>query len=250
MHLLSIDIETTGLDPKQHQIIEFAAVYTDTLDPLRVRAEFRRLVSHPMYIGEAVALAMNADIFREIDAAWKRRTEKWPVDIDKSEVVTLEELLREFCGWVNGFRSGESRITLTGKNVGSFDLAFLRMIEGWDEYKKGMRIGHRCLDVGPLYWSPFDEVMPDLKTCLKRAGLVDMVAHRALNDAHAVLDCIDSYFKLVRNKKSGGSYAIFGSKVVSNANDFSPMVTYINKYRDFFVREYKEFQEKFDWEGK
>lgn len=56
---LSIDIETTGLDRDNHQIIEFAAVLPNG-------SHFTKFVVHPEYKGSAVAIAMNKRIFEAL----------------------------------------------------------------------------------------------------------------------------------------------------------------------------------------
>lgn len=245
MHLLSIDIETTGLDPTIHQTIEVAMVYTNTLDPSKKRESFSTLVEHELYVGDPFALSMNAAILREIadiqDARKKGLAEL------RTKLVTTDQLTGQLELWFRYLWEkiiGEKvKFTPTGKNVGAFDLAFLRMLPRWKA-----PFHHRCLDVGPMFWNPLDDgPMPDLKECRKRAGLDPQVDHRALSDAHAVLDVIDASYSLVLHEKSGYRYARMGTVInaTNSAPDNTQMVAYMNGKSDKFVREIAEFEEKF-----
>lgn len=187
MRLLSVDIETTGLDPTQDQILEVGMIYQDNLGGRRT---FHTFVSHTRYCGNAFALAMNAAILKEI-----ANLEKGKVFDD---LCTLEELPGKLDGWftfLSGNEGDFKKFVLCGKNVSSFDMAFLKMVPGWDFAAKWF--GHRALDIGPMYTLPTDEVPPDLKECLKRAGLHPQVDHRAISDATAVLDCINAKWSVL-----------------------------------------------------
>ena len=64
MRYVSIDIETTGLNPETCQIIEFGAVIdNDTNDEFPT---FHRYIKHHSYQGEPRALSMHARIFRAL----------------------------------------------------------------------------------------------------------------------------------------------------------------------------------------
>jgi hypothetical protein len=69
MLYVSIDLETTGLDPNACQVIEFAAVIEDTLNPLPYEElpKFSKLVLHDSVQGELYAVNMNAAIFKELN---------------------------------------------------------------------------------------------------------------------------------------------------------------------------------------
>jgi DNA polymerase III epsilon subunit-like protein len=71
MLYVSIDLETTGLDPNACQVIEFAAVIEDTLNPLPYEElpKFSKLVLHDSVQGELYAVNMNAAIFKELNDA-------------------------------------------------------------------------------------------------------------------------------------------------------------------------------------
>ena len=244
MHLLSVDLETTGLDGNTDQILEIAAVATD-LTGSDKRYSWRRLVAHSAYQGNAYALAMNSAILYEIAEAEKNKEAT-----GTSIIVTLEELASEFAKFVVNipFFFSAKRITLTGKNVGSFDLAFLRMVPGFNEITKVCKLGHRCMDPGPLYFRPGDPEMPDLKTCLLRAGFEEPVMHRALDDAHAVLNVVRAHSERVIHIKSERIYDLSREVVINATNgdqEGKSMRLYRNESGEAFVRNEDEFDDKF-----
>ena len=63
---VSIDIETTGLDPETCQILEIGAVWDDWTKPIDQLPVYHRLVYHTEYRGSAYALAMNANLLRHL----------------------------------------------------------------------------------------------------------------------------------------------------------------------------------------
>jgi hypothetical protein len=63
---LSIDIETTGLDERNCQTLQFAAVYDDTSKILAEAPTINLLIKHELYSGEPFALALNRDIFETL----------------------------------------------------------------------------------------------------------------------------------------------------------------------------------------
>ena len=77
------------------------------------------------------------------------------------------------------------------KNVASFDLPFLKAkIKDWGSVSWLARV----LDPAVLYLDVAkDRSIPDMKTCMERAGLEGEVPHTALEDALIVL-------KLIRHK--------------------------------------------------
>jgi DNA polymerase III epsilon subunit-like protein len=86
---------------------------------------------------------------------------------------------------------GWGKITVTGKNVGSFDSRFLERLKGWNS---GL-FHHRILDPGSLYFQPLvDDALPSLDECAKRAGLGKPVTHNALEDAQLVVEIVRSYY--------------------------------------------------------
>ncbi len=182
---VSIDIETTGLDPETCQILEIGAVWDDwtrTIDTLPV---YHRLVYHKEYRGSAYALALNANLLKHLSG----QREPWWRDPDQV-ADDFAAWLKEQCGW-----DGKRALTPAGKNFASFDRQFLKRLPRFEQVVK---LHHRTLDPAILWWRPEDEKLPDSKTCYERAGLDNKVAHTAVEDAQAVVRLIRLGIKRLR----------------------------------------------------
>lgn len=176
---VSIDIETTGLDPSTCQILEIGAVVDAGEGAVNELPTFHCYVDNDPIIGEPHALVMNRDILSHI-AERRNRCFSDDVLLRPWEVASQ---FRRFLG-INGFER-DHRFTAAGKNFASFDWLFLSKLKGWHDIK----IKHRVLDPGVMYWQPRIDgyKVPNLKTCLDRAGIGGGVAHTAVEDAQAVI---------------------------------------------------------------
>lgn len=192
MKYLSLDLETTGLNGGL-QILEIAAVAEDSeVKNMHVDAlpYFHCYVLHEQYFGEAMALAMNASILRKIAAHEFKYGKTSALDSGKGQesFIHIQALKFHFGEWLCNVYGQNEVITLTGKNVGAFDLPFLRNIPGWETG----RFHHRVLDPGTLYvdWK-IDKKMPSMAQCAERAGLTDVGGlHEALFDARMVIELL------------------------------------------------------------
>ena len=197
MKYLSIDIETTGLNPKTCDILQFAAVLDDTSNPKPIEdlPRFEAIFIQESYKGDPFALSMHSEIFKKIAIARKKNLEYCPdnnihfIIIDHLPIALAVFLLKNDCS----FREKNSNfyINIAGKNVSSFDIPFLNAkIKDW----KGLRFLNRSIDPAILYFDLENDVsLPDMKTCMQRAGIDGEVAHTAMEDALVVV-------KLLRNK--------------------------------------------------
>jgi len=176
MPYVSIDIETTGLDPETCQILEIGAVWDDWTKPIRELPVYHRLVYYKEYRGSAYALALNANLLRHLSG---RREPWWR---DPGQVADDFAAWLKGCGW-----DGRAALTPAGKNFASFDRQFLKRLPRFEQVVK---LHHRTLDPAVLYLRPEDERLPDSKTCYERAGLDGKVAHTAVEDALAVVRLI------------------------------------------------------------
>lgn len=183
---VSIDIETTGLDPETCQIIEIGAVINDWLEPSHQPPTFHCYIKQDMYTGSPFALSMHTNIFRRIATEDEGYDYWYPREAAKQLGQWMEE---------NGAYQidpkkpdREARAVVAGKNFGMFDDRFLRRLphyDGWVKYH------HRLIDPAMLYWDPLtDMVPPSLKVCMQRAGIVDEITHTALEDALVVAKLI------------------------------------------------------------
>lgn len=157
MRYLTIDIETTGLDPATDQILEIGAVMS-TGEQFEVRLAYGRIS------GNLVALRMNAQLIADMDSAI-------PSNIG----------IEKFGDWLNEVW-GDSRILVAGKNV-TFDLSFLAKAMDLNTH-------HRVLDPAMLYIQEKDSVPPGLYECARRAGIEIGEKHRAMDDARYVVQLL------------------------------------------------------------
>ena len=195
MRYVSLDLETSGSNPARHQILELAAVVEDSRHPLPLAQlpAFRRVVRHAEYAGTAGAIALNARLFEEL-------ARKEP----NSELCTPAELLPQLRAFLlaYGFRPDKNdcvSVTMAGKNIGVFDLGFLKVLPGWDTL---VRADSAMLDPAAFYlnWRK-DSRLPSMSICKARAGLEHEVAHEALADALDVVRLLRPFYELPAYKQ-------------------------------------------------
>lgn len=182
--LISIDIETTGLEPSDCQIIELAAVVDlDGTTPIDDLPKFISYITYPVYYGEPYALQMHSQIFKEF-ASFSEE------DLSQTDIMHVMDNFAKFLKDIRE-KYGNKRFSPAGKNYASFDKAFLERDSGFNSLIKPL-LTHRTFDPGNLYWQPAIDgfVLPDTKTCLARAGLEPTDSHRALGDAIDVIRLI------------------------------------------------------------
>lgn len=216
MKYLSIDIETTGLDPEISDILEIGAVLDDLDSPKPVEdlPYLRIVVVKDRYSTDAYCADLHHDLWREIQAVDKTRLKgegwyygRWDCmggkivehkdieqEIHQSHIVplTLYSLPDFVIDKINDFvidKDIEDKITAAGKNFGSFDLQFLKKLHG----AENLSFHHRAFDPGSLYYQKGDIELPRLDKCLNRAGLVPTKYHTSLGDAIDVI-------RLIRHK--------------------------------------------------
>lgn len=156
MSLYFIDIETTGLDPEQCQTIEVAAIEYGSTCPA-----FHCYIQHPYYNFEHGRI--------------KRLG--FPEYRDGVPTYSVVDFKTMFRGYLYGQDVEPKSVTFGGKNVGTFDIPFLKKL------MPGLAHKHRYVDIGNLYLQPGDNTPPDLAECMKRAGMMPIVPHTALEDA-------------------------------------------------------------------
>jgi len=217
MKYISIDIETTGLDPETCQILSIGAVIEDTLNqlPFEELPTFHGVIKRENVSGSLFALNMNKDLIETIVQYSGARDQDEKNDIvhmtgmqfyHEDEIV---EALFRFC-YRNGLvpvdpnfltktvnvvdgtvypalTSNMPKVYLNcaGKNFAGFDKKFLEKLPRW---KQVFSIRSRVLDPGILFvdWIN-DESIPSLGECKKRAGIDGVVTHNAVEDAMDVV---------------------------------------------------------------
>lgn len=188
MIYVSIDLETTSLDPLNGQIIQFGAIIEDTDKrlPYDECPKFEMLLEHSSYWGQAFPFQMHQELFRRLAAVEGKTLE----EKELAGVIPIKELGERFALFLsmNGI-DPKTAINVAGKNFGTFDWAFLKQNM---EFKKHIKMSQRIIDPAILYWDPItDKRLPNLEECKKRAGLkVTTVAHTCLPDAWDVIELI------------------------------------------------------------
>lgn len=190
MRFCAVDIETSGLDPNLHGVIEFGAVYADLTGDIKPK-EFQGWIIPNNFTWDAYCLMLHAKLIAEIDDRVKSKDPlvyKSLADV----AIAFKHWLHTECGVLkkDDYAKGLERVTGAGKNFGSFDLQFLIKEPGFQDVFK-----HRSLDPTIYYLKPEDQFPPDLKECKLRAGFTGEVAHRGLADAWDIVDLLQKKFK-------------------------------------------------------
>ncbi len=178
MKYISLDIETTGLNPLTTNVLEIGAIVEDTKNPQRreLCSSFHAYIWRDIYQGEPFALAMNAHIFKKILVLKKNND---PL------LMREEEVVPKFIQFMQN--NGQDKWVIGGKNVMGFDIPFLKQLPMWEK----VRIHRRHIDP-TIHFVNWDEdvVPPDMTTCKKRAGLPELVTHEALDDAWDIITLV------------------------------------------------------------
>jgi oligoribonuclease len=216
MKYVSIDIETTGLNPSDSDILEFVAVLDDTEKDELVKdlPYFRAVLLKPRYSTDAFCAHLHHTLWEEIRIACQKsfnicEGSFWGrYDVKKGDIMvwenieenkasqfpltlyTVPEMLRiRFVEWLTKQTGNTDSITPAGKNFGAFDLQFLNALPcrlGPDKWP----FKHRALDPSSLYYEKGDMCLPNLQTCLTRARIISEVQHTALEDARDIVRVI------------------------------------------------------------
>jgi len=188
MKYVSIDLETTGLDPENNNIIEFGAVLDDLRDqkPLEELPRFHAYICMDEYKGQPYALSMHPTIFRRIATREEGYNYLYPNTLGKA---FLDFLIKH--GYEQEVRKEKTIprtvINVAGKNFGPFDLQFLNK---QTNFSSSVKIRSRILDPGILCLESSDHVIPGLAQCLKRIGIEKEVAHTTIEDSLDVIEVI------------------------------------------------------------
>jgi oligoribonuclease len=179
---LAIDIETTGLNEEKCQVLEVGVVVGDYSDTPVVELPCKRWrLAYDYIIGEPFALKMNAKLIEDmctqpIEVDGLRTNYSWnPASVIESLAGFMDEHKLE-------------KASLAGKNVGSFDLRFLRRMPSWAM----VRHHHRILDPGMLWKRRGEVLTSDTVECIKRAGLEwdTKKLHSAIWDCRLVIELL------------------------------------------------------------
>lgn len=194
MKYCSIDIETTGLDPHNDQILEVGVIIEDTNNqlPYEEIPKFNVIIKHERLSGSPFALNMNKRIIKIISDIPKHPHMR-DVYLKKHNIINEEELgLRLFTfltshGYEDDY-DGAVKIIVAGKNFGSFDKIFLDNVKLLNGFVK---FGHKYIDPVTLYTNFLvDTELPSLHDCKERGNIKGIVTHKAIDDAWDVIEVL------------------------------------------------------------
>jgi hypothetical protein len=220
MKIVSIDTETTGLDPESCQILSIGVCIEDTCNilPIQNIPKFHAVIMRDNLQGSVYALNMNKDLISLINQANSLTyTERVNLEADSGLIFASEkyvvQALYNFLFATAAFDTSsfikdqlmESKlgliprdyshrtsaiINVAGKNFVGFDLPFLSKLPDWNRLIKPIR---RVIDPAVLCvdWKK-DETLPDLSTCKDRTCKGGNVTHNALEDAVDVIKVLRS----------------------------------------------------------
>lgn len=200
---ISIDIETTGLDPdNNNMILEVGAVIDDWESDIEDLPTFRCFVDNgPVLKGNAYALSMHPHVLRYIATRGEEAGEEVREELSVEgnpipvNIIEVDQVAGHFLEWLlyNKINPYERHLTVAGKNFAGFDRPFLEKLNCW---KSWVKTQHRVIDPGNLYWDPKvdSKGLPDLRTCMERAGISGEVPHNAVDDAVIVVKLVRHWY--------------------------------------------------------
>jgi oligoribonuclease len=195
MIYVSIDIETTGLDPETCQILQIGAVIEDTraLKKVEDLPKFQCIIEHQSISGSPFALNMNRELLQKIGELERADREDRSEIRKRYNIIPLNLVARSIRMWleangINGEADSPVSINVAGKNFASFDKQFLQKLPNWNSV---INVRSRIIDPAILCvdWEN-DSSLPNLETCMQRSHVEGTVTHDALQDAVDVVRTI------------------------------------------------------------
>lgn len=203
MRYLSIDIETTGINPDENQMIEFGAIIEDSNNPKSYEdsKKFRRIIlaRDKKYFFNSFAAKLNAGLIELISDI---ENSKGGVEFFNNENLSQsalfsDELIPDFKKWLylNGFgydSKGIIEVVAAGKNFASFDKQFIKLL---NPESSGLKFNYRSIDPATYFidWNS-DLQPPSSDQCLKRAGISGQIKHEALSDAWNIIQLLRTQY--------------------------------------------------------
>jgi len=178
MKYVSIDLETTCLDPNPKNILMVAMVVENTKNklPLSDLPKFVCLIKRPFYSGTPFALNLNSWILKMIA---NNDTSQYPIYEENEWTGKAIEFIK------NHFQ--DTAAVPAGKNFSSFDLQFMPV----ELKRKFMR---RALDPGSMFVNWEKDAPLSLDDIKKSLGIAGEVTHNALEDALDVIKILRTQY--------------------------------------------------------
>ncbi len=193
--IICLDTETTGLDPKIHEVIE---IYAVALDPASLTAVtggvFHSLIRPSDFTSiDEKAMQVNGISLEELKTSPKQKY-----------------VWKKFASWVKEHNKGKSKTEYTapivaGKNV-AFDLGFIK--EAANKYLQGTTLFRERpvleLENFLYLWFENDSSWESygLDSCRKAFGIESKGSHRAAKDVIDTVRIFRAFFRLHRMLKS------------------------------------------------
>ena len=226
MIYISIDTETTGLNPETCQLLSIGAIVEDTEKklPFEEIPKFHCAIlrgERDILQGELYALNMNKNLIEKITyySTAKDQDEKNDlVQMTGMQFLREEEVVKAFFHFLidagaitpdfDYMKTVEVvnmktypalttkmkpfHLNVAGKNFHSGDQAYIERLPRW---KQIFRIRHRHIDPSVLFvdWKN-DESVPNLGVCKERAKVDGIVTHDALEDAWDVVQLLRTQY--------------------------------------------------------
>jgi DNA polymerase III epsilon subunit-like protein len=223
MIYVSIDIETSGLNPDMNNVLSIGAIIEDTTKklPYEELPKFNAIVLQNNIQGSPRAITMNKEIISLMGEYLEGKEDVRFLLNERSGYKFYEEseVSKEFYWWLdeNGLGHGVLNnsggyvehkdgkhhtmingatkpitINVAGKNFGTFDKLFLEELQWW---KKLIRTRQRVLDPSILCvdWIK-DNSLPSLIECKDRMNIKGIVTHNALEDAWDVIEILRKFY--------------------------------------------------------
>jgi hypothetical protein len=226
MKFISIDTETTGLNPETCQLLSFGAIIEDTEKklPFDQIPKFHCAIlrgERDILQGELFALNMNKNLIESITQYSIAKTQE-----EKNDLVQMtgmhflkeDEVVKAFFHFlidhgaiapehdysktveiingktypILGTKMKPFHLNIAGKNFHAGDQAYIERLPRW---KQVFRIRNRHIDPSVLFvdWKN-DESMPGLGVCKERAKIEGIVTHDALEDAWDVVQLLRTQY--------------------------------------------------------
>jgi hypothetical protein len=226
MIYISIDTETTGLNPETCQLLSFGAIIEDTEKKLpfdqipKFHCAIRR-GEREVIQGELYALNMNKDLIEKItmyETARNQDEKNDLVQMTGMQFLKEEEVVKAFFHFlidhgaitpehdlsktveiingktypILGTKMKPFHLNIAGKNFHAGDQTYIERLLRW---KQVFRIRTRLIDPSVLFvdWKN-DESIPGLGLCKERAKIDGIVTHDALEDAWDVVQLLRTQY--------------------------------------------------------
>lgn len=222
--IVSLDIETSGLSPHMHSVLEIAiqvfSLDRDVLNVDKFHCFVKNNVVH--WDDDTFDFHKKNGYFEYVQEVKAANASNPAVGHAKYGIVPTYRAdecraqiagFLEDCGvykpplignqqYLEANKNYKSKsCTALGKNVARFDIPFLNNMAQGFEHKKVFK--HHVLDLGNLWWHPVIDgaTLPEFKVCVERAGFKDhpdFVGHRAMDDANMNRLLLLKYVELFR----------------------------------------------------